>query len=160
VWCKAHFNEPASIPLARLGTFSARLYKDGAIYNCARNFNIQFDFGLDGDMRCIGDDGYRSSIPEGTVQITSSLTALFKSGELFREGSNNTTVGLSLQFTDPDGVRSLTIDLPENKVQPASPPVDSPRGLSQDITVQAFSSDSENGASACTITVVNGMSAI
>lgn len=160
VWCKAHFNEPASIPLARLGTFSARLYKDGAIYNCARNFSIQFDFGLDGDMRCIGDDGYRSSIPEGTVQITSSLTALFKSGDLFREGAENTTVGLKLEFTDPDGVRKLTIELPENKVQPSSPPVDSPRGLSQDITVQAFSSDSENGGSACTITVVNGMNAI
>ena len=160
VWCKAHFNSPTSIPLARLGTFSARLYKDGAIYNCARNFNIQFDFGLDGDMRCIGDDGYRSSIPEGTVQITSSLTALFKSGDLFREGAENTTVGLKLEFTDPDGLRKLTIELPENKVQPSSPPVDSPRGLSQDITVQAFSSDSENGASACVITVINDMNAI
>ena len=160
VWCKAHFDSPTSIPLARLGTFSARLYKDGAIYNCARNFNIQFDFGLDGDMRCIGDDGYRSSIPEGTVQITSSLTALFKSGGLFREGAENTTVGLKLEFSDPDGVRKLTIELPENKVQPSSPPVDSPRGLSQDITVQAFSSDSENGASACVITVVNNMSSI
>ena len=160
VWCKAHYNSPASIPLARLGTFSARLYKDGSIYNCARNFSIQFDFGLDGDMRCIGDDGYRSSIPEGTVQITSSLTALFKSGDLFREGADNTTVGLKLEFTDPDGVRKLTIELPENKVQPSSPPVDSPRGLSQDITVQSFSSDSENGASACTITVVNDLSAV
>lgn len=159
VLCKAHFVDPGSYPLARLGTFSARLYKDGAIYDCAKTFSITFDFGLDGDQRCIGDDGYRSAIPEGTVTITSTLTALFKSGELFREGAENTTVGLKLQFTDPDGVRKLVIELPENKVQPTSPPVDSARGLSQDITVQSFSSTSEEGDSACTITVVNDVNA-
>lgn len=139
--------------IKRLGTFFATLYKDGAEYRAAKNFSFDFDFGLDGEQRCIGDNGFRSEIPEGKVTIGGSLTALFKSGELFRAAQSATTIGFKLTFAIPDSVEKFEINVPEMKVQPATPAVDTAGGLSQDLNIQGFAS--VEGASAVTITIVN-----
>ena len=156
---KATFKTLSSYPLKRLGTFSASLKKDGVLYKCAKTFTLNFDMGLDGDQRVIGDNGYRSELPEGTVGISGELTALYKDGSLFDAGSNNTTVAWLLEFTAGDGIGSLTIEVPECKIQQSSPTVDTAGGLSQNCNAQAFCSTSENGGSAATITLVNAYAA-
>lgn len=156
---KATFASLSSYPLKRLGTFSASLKKDGATYKCAKTFTLNFDMGLDGDQRVIGDNGYRSELPEGTVGISGELTALYKDGALFEAGANNATVAWELLFTAGEGVGSLKIEIPECKIQQSSPTVDTAGGLSQNCTAQAFCSTSDNGGSAATITLVNAYAA-
>lgn len=145
-----HFSEPTEIPISRLGTFAATFYKDGEEYKCAKNVGIEIDMGLDGDQRVIGDNGYRSELPEGTVSVTTSLTALFKSGDLFREGSENATIALKLVFAGENGA-SLTIEIPQNKIQQTAPAIDTAAGLSQELTAIAFA----NSGSSVTFTLVN-----
>ena len=155
VCCKTHFVNPVGIPLKRLNTFSGKVYKDGVEYSAAKTFSIDFDMGLDGDQRVIGDNGFRSEIPEGKVGITTSMTVLLKNADWYRLGEGNITVALKLAFAASYGLGSLTIDVPENKVSMASPGIDSPNGISQQITAIGFSSDSSATGSAATITLVS-----
>ncbi len=157
VWTKAQVKVGSAIAIRRLGTFSARILKDGKEYTGGKSFSMEVDMGLDGDQRVIGDDGYRSSIPEGTVSISSSLTAIFRDGELFRAGAANETIGFELRYTVPNSSGSLTFTLPENKVSETAPAVDSPRGLSQEISCMAFCTDAASGGSALTVTLVNSI---
>ena len=155
VCCKTQFVNPVGIPLKRLNTFSGKVYKDGVEYSAAKTFSIDFDMGLDGDQRVIGDNGFRSEIPEGKVGITTSMTVLLKNADWYRLGEGNITVALKLAFAASYGLGSLTIDVPENKVSMASPGIDSPNGISQQITAIGFSSDASSTASAATITLVS-----
>jgi hypothetical protein len=155
VCCKTHFVNPVGIPLKRLNTFSGKVYKDGVEYKTAKTFTMEFDMGLDGDQRVIGDNGFRSEIPEGKVGITTSMTVLLKNADWYRLGEGNITVALKLAFAASYGLGSLTIDVPENKVSMASPGIDSPNGISQQITAIGFSSDSSATGSAATITLVS-----
>jgi hypothetical protein len=155
VGCKTHFVNPVGIPLKRLNTFSGKVYKDGVEYKTAKTFTIEFDMGLDGDQRVIGDNGFRSEIPEGKVGITTSLTALLKNADWYRLGEGNITVALKLAFAASFGIGSLTIEIPENKVSMASPGVDSPNGIIQQITAIGFATDSSATGSAAIITLVS-----
>lgn len=154
---KSQFTSITNATINRLGTFSASLKKDNVNYDCAKEFSIAFNMGIDTDQRCIGDNGYLSSLPEGTVEITTNITALFRSAELQKIAANNETVAWELKYENADG--SLTIYLPENKVQEAGVPIESAMGLSQSMTIQAFCSDASNGGSAATITLVNKQAA-
>jgi len=116
---------------------------------------MDFDMGLDGEQRVIGDNGFRSEIPEGKVAINTSLTVLLKNADWYRSGESNITVGLKLAFAASFGLGSLTIDVPENKVSMASPGIDSPNGISQQITAIGFATDSSATGSAATITLVS-----
>ena len=155
VCCKTQFVNPVGIPLKRLNTFSGKVYKDGVEYSAAKTFSIDFDMGLDGDQRVIGDNGFRSEIPEGKVGITTSMTVLLKNADWYRLGEGNITVALKLVFTASAGIGSMTIEIPENKVSMASPGVDSPNGISQQITAIGFATDSSANGSAATITLVS-----
>ena len=112
---KCHFKAPGTIPLKRLGTFSAKFYKDGAEYKCAQDVTIDIDMDLDGEQRCLGDNGFRSQLLEGIAAITANLTVAFRNGTFFRDGQNNTTAALKLEFTAAYGIGKLTIDLPKNQ---------------------------------------------
>lgn len=160
VFAACQFASPGSVPIKRINTFAAKIFKDGAEYDCAKDFTIAFDFGLDGDQRCIGDNGFRTEIPEGVAAITTTLTALFKDGSLFRAGQDNTTAALKLVYTATDGFGSVTIDLPENKIQQSAPAVDSPMGISQSVTAMAFCNAADSDDSASTITVVNAYASL
>ncbi len=155
VCCKTHFVNPVGIPLKRLNTFSGKVYKDGVEYKTAKTFTMEFDMGLDGDQRVIGDNGFRSEIPEGKVGITTSMTVLLKNADWYRLGEGNITVALKLAFAASFGIGSLTIEIPENKVSMASPGVDSPNGIIQQITAIGFATDSSATGSAATITLVS-----
>jgi len=155
VCCKTKFVNPVGIPLKRLNTFSGKVYKDGVEYSAAKTFSIDFDMGLDGDQRVIGDNGFRSEIPEGKVGITTSMTVLLKNADWYRLGEGNITVALKLVFTASAGIGSMTIEIPENKVSMASPGVDSPNGISQQITAIGYATDSSATGSASTVTLVS-----
>lgn len=160
VLCKAHFAAPASVPLKRLNTFSGKMYYDGVEYKAAKSVSMEIDLGLDGDSRTIGDLGFRGEIPEGEIAASSTLTVLLKNGALYRAGESNVTVALKLAFTASYGIGSLTVDMPENKVSLASPPVESPRGITQTVTAQAFATDTTAAGSAIVVTLVNAYATI
>lgn len=156
----AHFINPRGIPLKRINTFAASLWKDGEMFKASKSFNSTIDMGLDTEQRALGDEGYVSEIPEGSVSVTTQMTAMMKSGDLYRDGQNNTTVGFELKYASKSGMGLLSIKLPENKIQQTAPPVDSPRGLSQDITVISFDSAPEDNEPGLVITLVNGFAEI
>lgn len=155
VCCKTQFVVPVGIPLKKINTFAAKVYKDGVEYKAAKNFNMTFEMGLDGDQRVIGDNGFRSEIPEGTVAVTTETSVLLKNGDWYRSGESNVTVGLKLVYSASYGIGTMTIDLPENKVNMASPGIEGPAGIVQAITAKAFSSDTTDAGSAATITLVS-----
>lgn len=156
---KCHFKAPATIPLKRLGTFSAKFYKDGAEYQCAQDVTIDIDMDLDGEQRCLGDNGFRSQLLEGIAAITASLTVSFRNGTFFRDGQNNTTAALKLEFTAAYGIGKLTIDMPKNKVQMAGVPVESPRGITQSVNAIAYT-ENPGVDGAVTITLTNAYQSI
>ena len=156
---KCHFKAPGTIPLKRLGTFSAKFYKDGAEYQCAQDVTIDIDMDLDGEQRCLGDNGFRSQLPEGIAAITANLTVAFRNGTFFRDGQNNTTAALKLEFTAAYGIGKLTIDLPKNKVQMAGVSVESPRGITQSVNAIAYT-ENPGVDGAVTITLTNAYQSI
>jgi hypothetical protein len=160
VLCKAHFAAPKSLPLKRLNTFSGKLYYDGVEYKAAKSISLEIDFGLDGDQRVIGDNGFRSEIPEGEIAATTNLTVLLKDGGLYRKGESNADVALKLAFIASFGIGSLTIDMPENKVALTSPAIESPRGITQTVSAQAYSSDTSDSGSAIIVTLINAYATI
>ena len=159
VWTEAQVKVQSGqeLPVRRLGTFSSRIHKDGKEYRGGKGFTLEIDMGLDGDQRVIGDDGYRSSIPEGTVSISSTLTAIFRDGTLFRAGSNNETISFELRYTLPGDLGYLSFSIPESKVSESAPAVDTPRGLSQEISCMAFCTSAATGGSAITVTLSNAV---
>jgi hypothetical protein len=152
---KVNIKAPTPIALRRLGTFSAGLKKDGVTYRTAKEFTINFDMGLDTDQRCIGDEGYVSSLPEGTVGISVDFTCLFNSGDLYRKAQANDTIGWAIKYVIPGTPYYLEISLPECKVQEAGVPVETAMGISQTANVQAFCSTADEGGSAAFVTLVN-----
>jgi len=157
---KVNVKSPAGIALRRLGTFSAGLKKDSVTYRIAKEFTINFDMGLDRDQRCIGDEGYVSSLPEGTVDISVDFTCLFNSGDMYRKAQANDTVGWAIKYEIPGTSYYLEVSLPECKVQEAGVPVETAMGISQTAKVQAFCSNADSGGSAAVITLVNGLATI
>lgn len=157
VCCKAQIKSPNYIPLKRLNTFSATVYKDGAEYKATKDKEITFDMGLDPDQRVIGDNGFRSEIPEGKVTVDSALTVLFKNADWVRAGEKNITIAQKLVFASEYGVGELEINLPECKVELNGPGIEGPAGLTQQINTRAFCSDNSAEGSAATITLKNSL---
>ena len=157
---KVNVKSPSGIALRRLGTFSAGLKKDGVTYRTAKEFTINFDMGLDRDQRCIGDEGYVSSLPEGTVGISVDFTCLFNSGDMYRKAQANDTVGWAIKYVIPGTPYYLEVSLPECKVQEAGVPVETAMGISQTAKVHAFCSTGDEGGSAAVVTLVNELASI
>ena len=157
VCCKAQIKAPKSVQLKRLNTFSASVYKDGAEYKAARNLEITFDMGLDGEQRVIGDKGFRSEIPEGKVGIDLAATVLFKNADWVRAGEKNITMGAKLIYESDYGVGKLEIDLPECKTELVGTAIEGPAGLVQQVRMEAFSGDTSPEGSAATVTLTSSV---
>jgi len=103
---------------------------------------------------CIGDAGIKSSLVEGIIGLTGSITGLFQDDALLLKGRNQTETSLTVTFTQ--GTYSLEIEFDEVVLSYDRPAISGPEGLLVNLTWDAFY---ENGASshAITATLINSV---
>jgi len=144
---------PASMAFDRLETFAASI-KEGGVAMPSRiaELSMRMDMGLDTTGYTIGDAGTLGDIPEGIMNLSGSLTALFKDTSLMDKAEAGTETSLEVQFTS--GGASLSIKLPEVIYNRAAPAMNGPQGVRERYDYQAYHDDAAD-ASSVIITLTN-----
>ena len=117
----------------------------GAIANV-----IEADFAiennLDGKNFCLGGQGLRASLPEGSVKVSGTVKALFEDMTLYNKALNSTesSLAVSYQFGTGDGSagnEALTITIPELQYNADTPVVSGPAGVLVNLPFEAYYDD-------------------
>lgn len=134
------------VAMKRFNMFQAALAEGGATLttNKAKALALDFGFGLDGDQYCIGDQGVRGDLPEGSMEIGGTLTALFEDETLLAKGEDIVESSLALTFTR--GHYSLGISIEELQYEATSPPIDGPQGVLQELKFEGYWADGASGS--------------
>jgi len=122
--------------LDRLSNFQGVLKEGGSVISTVLGGEINFDNGLDTSQYCVGNNGARGDIPEGTTKVSGKITALFTDLALITKALNATETSLELTFTS--GTHSLAIKVPELYYQRTSPEVPNALGLTLDLAFDGF----------------------
>lgn len=143
---------PTDVSLARFNNFQAAVVEGGLPSAICRKFDLNIDFGLDGDTYCLNGQATRTDISEGIVQVTGSIESLFKDVTLLNKAVNGTESSLKITFTS--GTNSLEILIPELIFERGTPPIDGPKGLLLNTSFKAYYKDSAEN-SVIKFTLVN-----
>lgn len=143
---------PTDVSLARFNNFQAAVMEGGVASAVCRKFDLNIDFGLDGDTYCLNGQASRTDIAEGLVQVSGSIESLFKDTTLLNKAINGTESSLKVTFTA--GANSLEILIPELIFERGTPPIDGPKGLLLNTSYKAYFKDSSEN-SVVKITMVN-----
>lgn len=114
--------------------FSASIDEGGVTSAQVKSVNFTIDNTLDEDGFVIGGNGVRQALPEGTVKIRGSLTAIFEDTVLMNKSLDDTESSLKITLSRGDGLgsagnESLEFLIQQLKYSPATPPVEGPRGV-------------------------------
>jgi len=150
----APFASPlTALSLQKFSNFQGTIEEGGAQLAIVTEASLNADFGLDGTTYTIGGNGYRTDLPEGILQVSGSIKALFKDTVLLNKAINNTKSSLKFKFTS--GTHSLQFFMEEVIFQQTSPGIESEKGIYINLPFKAFY-DSGTGGSAIVATLVNG----
>lgn len=143
----------ASVALQRFSNFQGSILSGGSSLGVVTNFSLTLDFGLQTDIRAIGDQGRVYDLPQGTMKISGGITVFFTDATLLNKAKASEELALSMSFTiDEDN--SLTFDLPEVQLSYDGPTVDGPTGIKQEYKFEAYYNNAAAGA-AVVATLVN-----
>ena len=141
------------LPFARFSQFHARLREGGEVLS-GRNTSVSLsmDFGLDTDQYTIGDGGARGDIPEGGLQLSGDIEALFKDTRFLDKAENGERTAIEIEWGN--GGYSLGFKLAEAQYQRKTPSITGPKGIKENFSYTAFH-DTDSAASAVVVTLVN-----
>lgn len=119
---------PTAVTIARVNTFQAAIAEGGSGLTNATELSLNIDFGLDPNMFVIGGSGKRGAIPEGTVQVSGTLTTLFESTALLTKALNTTESSLKLTVTGSTS-SVFEIEIQELEYAVNGIPITGPQGM-------------------------------
>lgn len=142
----------ADIPLLKFSNFQGSIEMEGLPLGIVTSASLNADFGLDGNTYAIGGGGYRTGLPEGTLQVSGSIKAFFEDTELLNKAINNTPSSLNFKFAS--GGNSLGFFIEEVAFQQTSPGIESEKGIYINLPFKAYYKNGAGG-SAIVATLVN-----
>lgn len=123
-------------PFARFLFDQEFLRLAGATSDVMLDFDMTVDNALDADNYPIGCKGYRASLPVGKGSVGGSAKAMFVDQSLLTLGENFTATDVTVGWVRP--LESLAFIYPKVKIARTGVPVTSPKGLTLDLTWQAY----------------------
>lgn len=142
----------AMLDIKRFQNTGATVKQDGAVLATSRKMSISIDAGLDTDTFCLNGTAERTDIAEGVMSISVDLTTLFTDTDEMQKAIDGTPVSLELLYQTGDF--SLSILLPEVKLEQTSPEISGPKGITLDMKGQAYYGSSTQ-KSAAVVTLIN-----
>ncbi len=143
---------PTELALAKFNNFQGTVSEGGSANTDIRKFDLNVDFGLDGDTFALNGLASRTDITEGLVQVTGSIETMFKDTALLEKAANGTASSLRASVTSGD--HSLAIDIPEVIFERTSPGVDGPKGMLATLAYRGYYKDNAD-ATAIKVTLIN-----
>lgn len=130
--------------------FEASLQEGGAGIATVTSVDLTVDNGLDTSQYVIGGAGVRSSLPDGFVTVSGTLTAQFDSAALMTKALNNTETSLEITVSRGDGLGSagneeIVFSLNQMKYEPTTPGVDGPNGIIITLPFKSYLKAADNG---------------
>ncbi|VBB09661.1 Hypothetical protein LUCI_4959 [Lucifera butyrica] len=142
----------SNIPVLKFNNFQGSIEEGGSPLAIVTEASLNADFGLDGNTYTIGSGGYRTSLPEGLLQISGNIKAFFEDTVLLSNAVNNTASSLKFKFVS--GTHSLEFFMEEVIFQQTSPGIESEKGIFITLPFKAFYNNG-SGGSAIVATLVN-----
>jgi hypothetical protein len=155
VGAAAYSADPTLHTDTRFSNFQATLQENSIDIGIGTAADFQINATLDGNQYVIGSQGFRQDIPEGLIQISGNLTALFKDKQLMEKAINGTET--SLKFGLNDGLNSLEFYFPEVEFGRGSPAIDGPQGVVITLPWRAYCKSNDPEDAAVIVTLVNGL---
>jgi hypothetical protein len=146
---------PTLLTLTKYHQFQGSIKEAGVAIATLTKAKFDISCGLDGDSYCIGAQGLRDGLAEDVLQISGSVTALFKDTTLITKAMNTTESSLEFILT-ASASRTLSFLFPEIFYERSSPGISSPKGIIVELPFKAFY---ENAAelAAFVVTLKNGV---
>jgi hypothetical protein len=151
----AYAASPTTHTDTRFSNFQATLQENSVAVGVVTTADFQINASLDGNQYVIGSQGFRQDIPEGLIQISGNLTALFKDKQLMDKAINGTET--SLKFGLEDGLNSLEFHFPEVEFGRGSPAVEGPQGVVITLPWRAYCKSNDPADASVIVTLVNGL---
>lgn len=124
------------IPLQKFSNFQGTIEENGSPLAIVTEASLTADFGLDGNTYTIGGGGYRTDLPEGSLQVSGSIKAFFADTGLLNKAVENTPSSLKFKFTS--GAHSLEFFMEEVVFQQTSPGIEGEKGVTIQLPFRAF----------------------
>jgi hypothetical protein len=135
----AYDASPTTISLDRFENFEATITEGGSAITTVTGVDFNVNFGLKTDLYTIGGGGTRANLPEGLLEVTGSVTALFDSTSLLNKAINSTESSILINFTS--GTNGLEIALNELQYERNSPGIEGPQGIEITLPFVAYMDD-------------------
>jgi hypothetical protein len=148
----AYDASPTSLTLGRLDNFEGALKEGGATISNVTSLSLTMNFGLDDSQYVIGGGGIRGDIPEGMVEVSGTLTALFEDHSLVDKAVNSTESSLRAEITH--GTNELDLFIPELQYANPVTTVDGPQGVLVELPFVGYYDDGTD-ASVMVVTLTN-----
>ena len=147
---------PTSVALTRFNNFQLVVKEGGSASTQLIGCSLAINNNLDTSVYLIGGSGYRGSLPEGMVNVSGSLTAIYEDNTLFAKALAGTESSLQFTFTNGDNVLDILLD--ECLYSMTGPAIETPAGVQISLNFQAYYANGAN-SSACVITLTNTQAA-
>ena len=130
-------DSPTPLGFSRLQNNQMTLKEGGATISNAKLVDLNVGFNCDTDQYVIGGGGVLGSIPDGVMDVSGKIDALFEDVSLLNKAVNAIESSMEAIFTGgPSSI--LNILLPELKYTPADPGIDGPKGLAVSLNYAAY----------------------
>ena len=148
---------PTTVSLSAINTLDGAMEEGGASSSVITAVSIEADMGLDmrDENMAIGNSGVRTSIPEGSVGVSGSVTAQFDDDGYAILGKGIAGTESSLKITCTRSASSIfELELQELEYSRTGVPLASPEGVLVDLGFEAHYTDGSE-ASAIVARVTN-----
>jgi hypothetical protein len=127
---------PVDNDLKRFNDFQGTVKEGGAAIAILTQMVLDIQCNLDNSLYCIGSNGMRGDIPEGLLQVSGSITAMFQDSVLLNKAISGTESSLEMTFTN--GADILKITMPELIYERNSPGIEGPKGVLINLPFRAY----------------------
>ncbi len=142
---------PTTVSLSRINNFDGAVNEGGSSSDVVTRVSLDVQMGLDmrDEQIPIGNSGVRSEIPEGSIAVSGSVTALYNDDghTIFAKGAAGTESSLKLTFTR-SASSIFELEFQEIEYGRAGIPIPSPEGLLVELP---FTAHYEDGSEASAI---------
>lgn len=138
------------VELYRFNNFQGTIQEAGVDIAVITKFKIEIDFDLDTGENTypIGNEGYRSDLPEGIAKISGSMTAMYHDDTLRAKSADGTETSIKTSLIK--GTKELHFFMPEVQLERTSPGIKGSKGVMLELNYEAY----ENGNAEGTAIVV------
>jgi hypothetical protein len=120
----------ASVAMQTFTRFTMKqlaIEEGGSSAICIGTGNISIKNNLDGSSYCINGGGVRGDLPEGVVEVSGNIKAIFSSATLYAKAVASTES--SLKLTATNGSNVLEFLVPELHYKQSGIPIETPGGI-------------------------------